>query len=63
MEPIERYWAQLGYKAYAKFTGGKTFDGRDMPTWNDLTPRIKEAWTEAAKAIGEDVQAQSVQPL
>lgn len=42
---------QAGYEAYAKQTGGKTFDGRDMPTWEQLPDRIKEAWSAAAQGI------------
>jgi len=40
-----------GYEAYAKSTGGKTFDGRDMPLWSQLPQRIQDAWSEAARAI------------
>jgi hypothetical protein len=43
--------AQVAYEAYAKFTGGKTFDGRDMPTWNNLTDRIRDAWRAAISAV------------
>lgn len=42
---------KVGYEAYAKFTGGKTFDGRDMPKWDDLTENIQNAWRAAAHAI------------
>lgn len=47
---------QIGYEAYAKSTGGKTFDGRDMPTWKEIeekSPKIAQAWEDAAKAILE----------
>jgi hypothetical protein len=43
--------AHAGYDAYAKSTGGKTFDGRDMPAWTALPERIQEAWVAAALAI------------
>jgi hypothetical protein len=42
--------ARRGYEGYAKSTGGKTFDGRDMPTWEELPLRIQEAWREAIAA-------------
>lgn len=42
---------QIGYEAYATHTGGKTFDGRLMPTWADVAERTKEAWNAAATAI------------
>lgn len=44
---------KAGYEAYAKSTGGKTFDGREMPKWEDLPQRIRDAWTQAANAILE----------
>lgn len=42
---------KLGYEAYAKSTGGKTFDGRDMPSWNELGPKIQGAWVAAGEAV------------
>lgn len=42
---------EVGYKAYALSTGGKTFDGRDMPAWEELPERIRGAWEAAASAI------------
>ena len=46
---------RAGYLAYAESTGGKTFDGRNMPSWDDLPGRIQEAWNAAAKAIAKEV--------
>jgi hypothetical protein len=45
---------KIGYEAYAQHTGGKTFDGRDMPRWEDLPERIRSAWRAAADAIRGD---------
>jgi hypothetical protein len=42
--------AQRGYEGYAASTGGKTFDGRPMPAWHELPPRIQEAWRDAIVA-------------
>lgn len=39
------------YAAYAESTGGKTFDDRDMPAWEDLGERIQRAWRAAAAAV------------
>jgi hypothetical protein len=36
------------YAAYALSTSGKTYDGRDMPLWDGLTDKIREAWRCAA---------------
>jgi hypothetical protein len=43
---------QLAYQAYAKATGGLTYDGRPMPAWDDLGDRIRHAWAAAALALG-----------
>lgn len=43
--------AEAGYEAYAKNTGGKTYDGKDMPKWSALPDRTKNAWTAAADSI------------
>lgn len=43
--------AKIAYRAYATSTGGKTFDGRDMPDWDDLGDRVQAAWTAAAEAV------------
>lgn len=46
-------FAQLAYEAYAASTGGKTWDGKPMPTWAEIverTPHVAKAWTAAAEA-------------
>lgn len=46
--------AQIGYEAYKTSTGGKTFDGRDMPTWAEIeekSPHVAKAWGAASAAI------------
>ena len=44
----------VAYAAYAQSTGGRTFDGRDMPTWEQIaerTPHVARAWEAAAAAV------------
>lgn len=48
---------KTGYEAYARCTDGKTYDGRDMPAWDELPGRIQGAWSEAAAAIAREVYA------
>lgn len=43
--------AQTAYEAYAEHTGGKTYDGREMPRWADLPERIRGAWEAAAARV------------
>lgn len=49
--PAMPAFGRLGYDAYAQSTGGKTFDGRDMPKWDELPERIQTAWNAAADAV------------
>ncbi|HEX3781745.1 MAG TPA: hypothetical protein VHX38_18940 [Pseudonocardiaceae bacterium] len=51
--PLEQ--AEAGYTGYAEATGGKTFDGRDMPAWQDLPEHTVQAWTTAAGAIRSEL--------
>ena len=43
-----RHKGRRAYQAYADATGGKTFDGRDMPDWSELGDKIQAAWIAAA---------------
>lgn len=47
-------FAQAAYEAYKESTGGKTFDGRDMPTWEFIginTGHVQTAWIAAVKSV------------
>jgi hypothetical protein len=44
-------YGEHAYSAYAESTGGKTYDGRDIPVWADLGDRIQGAWEAAASAV------------
>lgn len=49
---------QIAYEAYAKSTGNKTFDDREMMTWSELgetNPDIQRAWEAAARAVWSEV--------
>ena len=47
--------ARLGYQAYGKTTDFKNYQGLPMPEWDQLPPRIREAWHAAALAIASAV--------
>ncbi|XXX73896.1 hypothetical protein WMF30_40245 [Sorangium sp. So ce134] len=51
-------YAKIGYEAYRAASGGTTFDGRAMPTWEELEQlphgeRTRRLWGEAARAIAK----------
>jgi hypothetical protein len=43
--------AKIAYEAYGESTGSRTFDGRQMPAWDDLGANIQLAWLAAAQAV------------
>jgi hypothetical protein len=55
---------QVGYEAYFAAAGGKTFDGRDMPSWDYLGTskgglETQRRWEIAALAIAGHAEAES----
>jgi len=46
----EQTEAKAAWKAYAVAVGGKTFDGKPLPTWDELGERQKKGWIAAADA-------------
>lgn len=44
-------YAQTAWAAYVQAVGNTTYDGRPMPTWDQLGDRQREGWKEAAKAV------------
>jgi hypothetical protein len=43
--------AQAGYSAYAKQAGGKTHNGRYLPSWAELGTDLQACWVAAAKEV------------
>jgi len=56
---VSKSMGQIGYEAYAESTNQKTFDGRDMPSWNQFReregdePKVTRAREAAAAKIAE----------
>lgn len=48
--------ARAAYRAYGLVTGGKTHDGRDMPSWEDLGDSIRTAWRGGAHAAWKEIE-------
>ena len=42
--------AMAAWDAYSKASGGKTYDGKPLPNWDDLGHKKQEAWMAAAIA-------------
>jgi hypothetical protein len=43
--------AREGYEAYCKQAGGKTFDGKPLPTYDELGAERQACWLAATKQI------------
>lgn len=44
--------ASNAYAAYCQAVGGETFDGRLLPTFDELGPRQQTGWAAAADSLG-----------
>ena len=44
--------AKSAYLAYAAVTDNKNFRGEEMPKYEDLPDRIKDAWNAAVRQVG-----------
>ena len=51
MENSQFKLAQLAYAAYGNHVGWRNFQGEKMPYFEDLSPRIQEAWQAAAEMV------------
>ena len=49
--------AESAYHAYCKQAGGKTFDGKPLPTYAELGPERQACWVAAAKQVAAEVAA------
>lgn len=47
--------ARIAYEAYGKTTDFKNYQGLPMPTYDDLTNKIKAAWEAAVTAVAMNV--------
>lgn len=55
---------EKAFNAYRERRGGKNHDGTPTPTWEQLTPEIRDAWGVAASAaVDHAVAAVSVMPI
>lgn len=54
---------ELAYNGYRDHTGGKTWNGYDMPHWADLPPHVQAAWNTATSAVRRDTLAEVITML
>jgi hypothetical protein len=49
--------AASAYAAYAKAAGGKTYDGKLLPTFAELGSERQACWIAAAKQVAAEIAA------
>lgn len=49
---------QTAYEGYRRSTGGRTFDGRPMPLWEELPLAIQRAWQTAGDCVRRETLAE-----
>ena len=54
---------QIAYEAYCVGVGGKTFDDKELPTWEELGERQKNWWGKVGIAIFMDTLAIDAIPV
>jgi hypothetical protein len=42
---------KVAYDAYGESRGWKVYNGDAMPTWDEQSPELREAWDAAAQAV------------
>lgn len=47
---FSEHMGRVNYEGYCNAVGGKTWDGKDCPTWEALTDKIRGGWIAGAKA-------------
>jgi hypothetical protein len=48
--------AKLMWNAYAIQAGGKTFDGKPLPTWDELGEERQSCWVATASVTAERIE-------
>jgi hypothetical protein len=52
----ETHIAKIMWDAYAIQAGGKTFDGKPLPTWDELGEDRQSCWVAAASVTADRIE-------
>lgn len=55
-DELDRELARLGFEAYNEQAGGKTWDGKDIPPFDEVGEAVQANWIAGAKAIREALE-------
>jgi hypothetical protein len=48
---MEQLLARAAYSAYCEYRGWKSFDGKPLPTWDEVKPDIQAGWQAAVRGM------------
>ena len=51
MDTVKRMWA-----AYCEAAGGVTYDGKPLPTWEELGDDRQKCWMAAGKEVTDEIE-------
>jgi len=54
---------QIAFEAYNEAVGGKTWDGKPIPAWQDVSEKVRNGWNKAAVAVLLEKQRQAAEML
>ena len=47
---------KIAFEAYVEAVGGKNYDGKLIPKWENLATPIRQAWHQAAWAVMDEMR-------
>jgi hypothetical protein len=50
----------IAYEAYGDSRAWKTVGGTDMPTWDDQSEELRQAWRDAANAVAHAIRVEDL---
>jgi hypothetical protein len=49
---------RIAFEAYGVSVGGKTYDGKDIPKWENVGKKVQDAWRAAAVAVANYLESE-----
>lgn len=46
---------RIAFEAYSRAMNGKTYDGKPIPKWEDLSEAVREGWRQATIAVQQNM--------
>ncbi len=53
---LDKSLGQIAFEAYVEAAGGKTYDAKPIPTWENLTDVVRDGWETAVIAAWGELE-------